>query len=287
MKKITISALGILLMFALSISCRKDNINGDNKGLILGSYITLGSTVNSNLDISNPTSTVAIKVKGSVGVPVVSINIYAATGDPLDSTKWVLIKNVPYADGVQLNVTTAELTTAFGATPLKAGKVYTLQNEVVAKDGTKYSANNTPTNFTSLAGYNMAMTWTATSVCAFVQADAIGTYLVVSDKNWQDFSVGDQIIVSAGPNDSSISFLAYPSLAAGGTNRKPWIVSVNKSIDVATMTTQAVGDYPGAPGSTASATGLVFSCTGYISLKVNITYGGSTYTNQEFILQKQ
>ena len=36
----------------------------------------------------------------------------------------------------------------------------------------------------------------------------------------------------------------------------------------------------------ASAAGLVFSCTGLISLKVRINYGGSIYANQEFILQK-
>src|SRR6186713_1287837 len=190
MKRISISVIGILLMFALAISCRKDNINGDSKNLIGGSYITLGGTLNSNLDISKPASTVSIKIKGTVGEPVTSINVYAATGDPLDSTQWVLIKNVPYTDGVELKVNTAELTTAFGATPLTAGNVYTLQNEVVTKTGRKFSAANTPTNYTSFAGYNMALSWSATSVCEFIQADAIGTYKVVTD-SWEDYGAGD------------------------------------------------------------------------------------------------
>ena len=287
MKNFIISSLGIFLLCTIAASCKKSDVNGDPKKLILGSYITLDSTINSFLDISDGSSSVSIKVKNTVGEAVKSINIYAATGDPLDTTKWVKIKTVDYQDGVVLTVTTAELAAAFGATPLHAGNDYTIQNEIVTTSGRRFSVNNTPSTYNSFPAYNMALTWDATAVCAFVQSDAVGTYKVVSDKDWVDFQTGDVITVSAGPDINSIQFLAYPSPAAGGTNRQPWIVHVDPAKDVATMADQYIGDYPGAPNARASATGLVFSCTGYITLKVNVTYGGSVYKNQKFILQKQ
>ncbi|MBN9382899.1 MAG: hypothetical protein J0H74_19185 [Chitinophagaceae bacterium] len=287
MKRIIISSLGIFLLFGLVFSCKKNDINGDSKTLVGGSYITLDSTINSFLDISTSTASVSIKVKNTVGEKVASIDVYAATGTPLDTSKWVKIKTVAYADGVVLNVTTAELATAFGATPLSPGKSYTLQNQITTASGRKFSVNNTPSNYNSFPAYNMALTWQATAVCPFVQADAIGDYKVVSDKNWQDFSVGDIITVSAGPDQNSLSFLAYPSPAAGGANRQPWIVNVDPAKDVATMKDQYVGDYPGPVHANSNATGFVFSCTGLITLKVNVNYGGTIYANQEFILQKK
>lgn len=288
MKRIIISSLSIFLVLGLVFSCKKNDINGDPSKLVGGSYITLDSTINSFLDISTSTASVSIKVKNTVGEKAAGITIYAATGTPVDdTTKWVKIKTVPYADGMVLGVTTTELATAFGSTPLAAGNVYTLQNVVTTASGRRFSVYNTPSNYNSFPAYNMALTWTATAVCPFIQADAIGDYKVVSDKNWQDFSVGDIITVSAGPDANSLSFLAYPSPAAGGTNRQPWILHVDQVKDVATMANQDIGDYPGPVHSKASATGLVFSCTGLISLKVNVDYGGTPYSNQEFILQKK
>jgi len=286
MKRIIISSLGIFLLFGLIFSCKKNDINGDSKNLIGGSYITLDSVVNSFLDISNATANVSIKIKNTVGEKVESINVYAATGDPLDTTKWVKIKNVAYSDGVVLTVTTAELSAAFGATPLAAGNSYSIQNEIVTASGRRFSVHNTPSTYNSFPAYNMALTWNATAVCAFNQADAIGTYKVVTDA-WADFSAGDQITVSAGPDANSIQFLGYPgpAYAAAGT-RQPWIVHVDAATDVATMTDQYIGDYDGGPASRATATGLVFSCTGLISLKVNVNYGGTIYANQKFVLQK-
>jgi hypothetical protein len=287
MKKLIILSLGILLLSGLFVSCRKEGQNGDPKTLIGGSYVNLDSTINAYLDISDPTKSVSIKLGKTVGEAIKSVNIYAATGDPLDSTKWVLIKNVPYTEGVVLAVTTGELTAAFGSTPLAAGNTYTIQNEVVTASGRRFSAHNTPTNYTSFKVYNIAFTWSAIAVCAFNQADAIGTYEVTYDNDWQDFQNGDKITVTAGPDANSISFLAYPSPAAGGVNRQPWIVKVDPATDVATMTTQVIGDYgTSSVGTTGSATGLVFSCTGLISLSVNVTYAGSLYSNLKFELKK-
>jgi len=285
MKKLIITCIGIGIILLTLHSCKKSFINGDSKELVSGSYLTLTKTINGNLDFSSPTATVSIQV-GSKGDPVASVNIFAATGDALDSTTWKLIKTVAYTEGMTLVVSTAELAKALLPASIAPGTQYVLQNEVVTKDGRKFSALNTPTNFTSFPAYNFALSWNATAVCAFTQASSTGTYKVVKD-DWADFNVGDLITVSAGPDAGSIQFLAYPSLAYGGTNRQPWIVKVDAASGAATMATQYIGDYPGTPNTKGAATGFVFSCTGVISLKVDVNYGGTLYAGNQFTLQKQ
>jgi len=282
---IAIVSIVILLTGAL-VSCRKDVINGASKDLVLGSYLTLKQKINTNLNFSSPTATVSIRT-GSYGSPVASVNIYLATGDALDTKKWKLIKNVPFADSATLVVTTAEISAALAPGSIQPGNQYVLQNEVVTKDGRKFSAANTPTNYTSFPAYNIAFSWNATAVCAFSQANSIGTYKVVYDGDWVDYKTGDLITVTAGPDANSIQFLAYPSeVLGGGTNRQPWIVKVDAATGGATVADQFVGNY-GSTVARVKASGFVFSCTGFITLSVDVNYGGSIYAAQKFTLQKQ
>lgn len=286
MRKILIMSVSIAVFLSTALySCKKGSINGDKDELIQGSYLTLTKNINGNLDFSKPTATVSIQV-GSKGSAVASVNIYAATGAALDSKTWKLIKNVPFTEGVELVVTTAELAAALAPATIKPGTQYVLQNEVVTTDGRKFSAANTPTNYTSFPAYNFALSWKATAVCAFSQANSIGTYKVVYDGDWVDFSTGDPITVTAGPDGNSIQFLAYPSVAAGGVNRQPWIVKVDPASGAATVADQFAGNY-GSVVSRVKATGFVFSCTGLITLSVEVNYGGSIYAGNTFTIQKQ
>jgi hypothetical protein len=273
-------------------SCRKKDISGDYNKLILGSYITLDSTINANLDVANAASAVSIKVAKTVGVPVASVNVYAATGSgPEDTTKWVLIKNVPYSDGVVLSVSTAELSAAFGSTPLAPGNLYVLQNQVVTKDGRKFSVANTPDTYNTFPKYNMALTWYATAVCAFVQSESAGPYKVVNDKSWVDYHTGDAITVLAGPGPNQINALIYPStILGGGTQQVNTIIDVDPATGAATVAKQQTGYYGSAsPGNlvTVSGSGFVFSCTGLISLTFTVNVGGTDYTNIPFSMQHQ
>lgn len=289
MKKIIISSLFIGLVFLTLHSCKKGFISGDASSLVLGSYITLDSTINASLNISSPTSAVSISIKGFVGSPVASINIYAATGaSSTDTSTWVLIKNVPYTAGVVLSVTTAELSAAFGTVPLAAGNEYTLQNEVVTTDGRKFSVSNTPSTYNSFPAYNMALTWYATAVCAFVSTDAAGAYKVVTD-TWVDYYPGNLINVAAGPGANEISFVMYPGTGAGGIDQVAAIVDVDPVTDIATIKPQFTGYYGSAtPGNkvTISGTGLVFSCTGYMTFTMTINVGGTDYAGYVFQAQK-
>lgn len=287
MRKNIFAFLGIASIVLLGIySCKKNNINGDSKDLIPSTILTLTKNINGNLDFSNPAATVSIQVgsKGG-GAPIESVNLYLATGDALDKTKWKLIKNVPFTDGVTLSITTAQISAALAPDVIEAGNQYTIQNEAVLKDGRKVSALNTPTNFSSFPAYNIIYSWKATAICPFIQADAVGTYAVVYDGDWVDFNTGDLITVTAGPDANSLQFLAYPSPAAGGSNRTPWILKIDQPTGNTTVADQFVGNY-GSVVARVSATGFVFSCTGFITLSTTVNYGGSLIPAL-FTLQKQ
>jgi hypothetical protein len=293
MKKLIITFLSIGLLSVLFPSClKKSEISGDMSALVLGSYVTLDSTINSNLDFSNASSAVSIKIKGKVGSPVASINIYVATGsDPLDTSGWKLIKNVAYSDGVILSVSTTELTNALAPNPIAPGTQYVLQNQVVTKDGRKFSVANTPSTYNSFPAYNMALTWFATAVCVFNQTDAAGTYKVTYDDDWKDYHDGDLITVSPGPGPNEINALIYPSIVlGGGTGQVNTIIDVDPATDVATVKSQFTGYYgPSDPANkvTVSGSGVVFSCTGYISILFNVNIGGSNYGGIHFRMQHQ
>jgi len=287
MKKIIISSLAVALTMGVISSCRKSDINGDSKNLVPGSYITLDSVITENLDFSKPTAAVGITV-GSKGSPIASVDIYVAKNpdDAKDSSKWVKIKNVPYTDGVTLSVTTAEMVNALAPDTIAPGTQYVLQNVVNTKDGRKFSVLNTPDTYNSFPAYKMAITWKATATCPYVESQSVGNYTVAKD-SWADFTnPADVIAVSAGSTANTLTFLGYPAPEAGGTNRQPWLLTIDPVSGAVQMANQFVGDYPGAPGSNASATGFVFSCAGGISLNVTITYGGTPYP-ATLILKKQ
>ena len=288
MQRKIIALLSIVVFFAAGLySCKKDNINGDKKDLIQGTYLTLKKSINSNLDFSNPAATVSEAV-GKYGLDVQSVNIYVATGDALDTKTWKLIKNVPFADSTLLVVSTAEIAAALAPATIQAGNQYVLQNEAVTKSGDKYSAGNTPTNFTSFPAYNFAFSWNATAICPFSAATSAGSYKVVTD-TWVDYSVGAPITVTAGPGANQISYIMYPGPAAGGTNIVPTVVDVDPATGAATVKLQTTGYYGSAtPGNLVkvSGSGYVFSCTGAINLKMTINVGGSDYSGYVWTIKK-
>jgi hypothetical protein len=288
MKKIIYILSGLALLISGLYSCRKDNINGDSSTLILGSYITLEKVNNANLNFSDPAATVSIDVK-EFGSPVASVNVYLATGsNTFDPAGWKLIKNIPYSgDVTTLTVTTAEIAAALAPDAIEPGNQYTLQNEVVTKDGRKFSNANTPTNYQSFPAYNMALNWNATAVCAFDAAASAGTYKVVAD-SWVDYHAGDIITVTAGPGANQLSFLTYPSTTIGGsTDNVPTVVDVDATTGAVTIAKQPTGHYGDGTATEVGGTGFIFSCTGGINLSIDVYYGGDKYAAQTFTLQKQ
>lgn len=291
MKRIIISIVGIGCVAVLLHACSKKNISGDSSNLILGSYITLDSTINGILDVGNSTSTVSIKVGKYVGSPVSTVNIYVATGSNSEDTSgWKFIKSVAYSSGMVLSVSTDELSKALGANPAPGNK-YILQNQVVTTDGRKFSTYNTPDTYNSFPAYNMALTWYATAVCAFTGGMA-GDYYLTKDV-WNDYgaSASNPVLIPGavkdGPGANQISIYVYPGKPAGGVETGPMIVDVNPVTGAATIEKSDIGNYGSSSSETiATGTGFVFDCVGVIDLSITFNYGGTPYANQEMILQK-
>lgn len=280
-----------LLLFAsltliLFTRCNKASVNpifdSDYK---VGSYLTLKSTDNVNFDFSDLSKFVGITV-GQFGSSVSKVNVFVVD-DASSNNTWTLVKSFDFTgDSIQLHVTGNEIANALGYTSADflPGNTLTFYNQVVTADGTTYDLNNAGAN-ASAPDLNSVFSWTAYIVCPFIAADAAGTYEVVED-DWADYSPGDLITVSADAATNQISFLGYPSTAAGGQNQKNTVVDVDPATGEATIASQETGDYSGTSAA-VSGSGFVFSCTGVITLTITVDYGGTPYAGQKFVLQKQ
>jgi len=299
MKKLLIILSIFSLVTAIS-SCKKTggaiNPLADVKNLTVGSYLVLDSTLNLNFDNSAmTTSTVGVTVSGYKGGEAVDhIDVFAAAGSTYDTTQWHKIKTVAYSgNGTKISVTGGELATALGADPnsFVAGSFYTFYNRLYTKSGRSFDVNNTGNNSGSglITGpyYNGAYFFTAYITCPF-SGPVAGTYEVIAD-DWQDWQPGDHVQVTDGPGPNQVNLSqVWPN----GTVVSPLIVNVNPANGVATVPKVTFGNYGGATQYTAEGAGAndvagyIFSCTGYITLSIDIQGGGTDYGPNRLILQK-
>jgi hypothetical protein len=281
MKQYSLNLFLILILAGFACS-KKDSLVDPDK-LEIGSYLTLVKENNTTIDFGDlANSTVSIEV-GSKGTPVDKVNIYVSETPTIDKTQWKLLKSLPFTEGMKLEVKASEIATALGKA-IEPGNTYALYNEVVTTDGRTFSSANTDTDFEGQAGYNMAMSWTATTTCPYDQSVFDGTFTIVQD-TWQDYAPGDFVEVSAGPGENKITIYVYPS-PAYGSNQQGVVLNVDPATGNVTIPKQVVGDYGDVTDVTMEGTGSVNSCQGTITLTdVIINYGGTEYP-VELVLKK-
>ncbi len=298
MKKI-VNLLGIAAVLLFAVSCKKTDMTNplgsiDNFGK--GAYITLNSNINLNLNYAQvATSKVGVKIdQYNNGNDVDKIKLYVVAGSNIDATKWKLVKTVTYTgNGTELSATGTEIGTALGVPPssLSPGTFYTFYNQIITKSGETYDINNTNSALESGSFYNACFRWTASVVCPFV-APMAGTYKVVQD-DWQDWSPGDLVQVTDGPGANQLNLgKVWPNAAYGNVTATPLVVTVDPATGTATIPASPAGvfwatGYPGSASTGAGSTGLVFSCTGRISLSIRLLYNGGDQGFNKLILQKQ
>ncbi len=277
-------------------SCKKaENVNplADVANLGVGSYITLASTENVNLSYNTPTSMVSIKVdqyKGGGGA-IDQIVLYVVEGSNGNPTAWKKIKSVPYTGpGTVLSATSQDVATALGVSvaSLTPGNFYTFYNQVVTKDGKTYDLSNTLGALESNSNYNAVFRWQAFVTCPFA-GPVGGAYKVVQD-DWADWSPGDVVTVLDGAANQINLSKIWPNPAYGDVS-SPLIVNIDPATGTAKVPKVTFGiNYPGtatAQGAGAGdVAGYVFSCTGYITLNMLVTYNGSSQGNLKLVLQK-
>lgn len=274
MKKTYSFSIIFLLLVTLSISCNKPEDFYDEIGK--GAYLTLVKTNNTLLNAVDANSSVSIVVN-SVGEPVESVNLYVAKTNTTDQTKWKLIKNFPFSGETTLTATNAQIATALGLTPgnLAPGSVFFLYNEVVLKDGRKFStANTSALDLESQPAFNISSVWSATVVCPYNSATIAGNYAVVQD-DWEGYTVGDIVQVTAGPGANQVNLSQVWPNAANGSVPSPLLLNVDPPTGIVTIPVNVhFGDYSafGFQAFTgAGSSGFIFSCTGQISINVRIS----------------
>jgi hypothetical protein len=284
-------------LFGLIIlsSCKKSEVQNplaDVANLSIGSYITLASTVNVNLSFNTPASTVSIKVDQYTGSGEVDkIVLYVVAGSNGDPAAWKKIKTVPFTGaGTVLSATSQEIATALGVavSALTPGNFYTFYNQVVTKDGRTFDLSNTIGALENNSNYNACFRWQAFVTCPFAGPVA-GNYRVVQD-DWVDWLPGDVVAVTDGPGANQINLSAIWPNPAYGNIVNPLIVNIDPATGTAKVPLVTFGAYsPLATARGAGAgdvAGYVFSCTGYITLTMLVTYNGSSQGNLKLVLQK-
>lgn len=280
--------LAICSIVILLTSCSKAKNFYDEVGK--GAYLTFVSS--SVLMKSNDANSAVNLVVNAIGSNVESVNVYVATTSTLDVTKWKLVKNIPFSGQTTLAVTNTNLATVLGLTAgnLPPGTVFYLYNEIVTKDGKKFSSANTSApDLENQPAFNTAMKWTATTVCAFDAAIAPGTYKVIRD-DWQDWNVGDVVTVTTGPGANQVNLSQVWPNPSFGAVVSPLLLTVDPNSGTVTVADNVTfGDYGTYKAITAAgSSGFVFTCTGVINIKVHINappFGDQGISN--LILQKQ
>ncbi len=297
MKKFLIGLIAAGACFALLDSCKKTggNINPltNVNNLGLGTYLVKDSSVSANLNTSSGTSTVGIIAhQYPSGEAVDHIVIFAEKGTSYDTTTWKKVKSVQYTAGskVPLTVSTIELATAYGtsASSFTPGTLFTFFLRAVTKSGKTFDINNTADNggggLVTGPAYKSALSFTAYVVCPFT-GGMTGTYKVIRD-DWADWNAGDLVQVTDGPGANQIDLeKVWPNVAYGSVI-KPLLVNIDPATGAASVPKVDFGAYPTVT-SAAYGSGYVFSCTGYITLNIDVIYGGGDQGGLSLILQKQ
>ena len=296
MKKIFNKILVAIAFTALVSSCQKDDLANNNpfvdvNNLGKGAYVTLNSSTNVNLNFAAiDASTVSVKIDAyDNGVKIKEVKLYVFKGSSADPKAWKLIKTVPMTGTTTISATGAEIAKAYGTTTaalFAPGQFYTFYHQVVTEDGKTYDISNTLGPLESAAGYKACMRWTAFVVCPFTGGMA-GTYKVIQD-DWEDWSPGALVKVTDGDAGEVNLSDVWPNPKYGDKLGKGLTIKVNAQTGAASLgSTDFFADY-GYTVKATSVSGYVFSCTGYIGVKIGLfATGYGDQGGKNLILQKQ
>ena len=293
MKKILIF-LSLAFLIIGIYSCKKSgeaNPLSDVNNLGIGSYPTLVSNGNLNFNYNVPTSQVSIKID-KYGEDVDKVILYVVEGANSDPASWKKVKIIPFTGtGTVLSATSLEVATALGVTvsSLSPGNFYTFYNQVITKTGKIYDLSNVGSALGSNSNYNASFYWTAYITCPFV-APIGGNYKVVYDGDWQDWNTGDIVVVTDGPGLNQVNLSKVWPNSAYGFVVNPLLVNVDPATGAAKVPLVTFANYGAlatAQGAGANdLAGYVFSCTGYITLTMKVTYNGAPQGSLKLKLQK-
>ncbi len=296
MKKIFNKILIAIAFTALVSSCQKDDLALNNpfvdiNNLGKGAYVTLNSTTNVNLNFAAiDASSVGVKIDPyDNGVKIKEVKLYVFKGSSSDPKAWKLVKTVPMAGTTTIAATGAEIAKAYGTTSaalFAPGQFYTFYHQIVTEDGKTYDISNTVGALESATGYRACMRWTAYVICPFT-GGMTGTYKVIQD-DWEDWAPGDLVKVTDGAAGEINLSDVWPNPKYGDKIGSGLTIKVNAQTGAASLGTTALfADY-GYTVKATSVSGYVFSCTGYIGLKIGLfATGYGDQGTKNLILQKQ
>lgn len=276
LKYILFASMGLLMW-----SCSSDYVLPHNS-VEKGAFIKFDEERNQNVDVTDDGSAFDATVSDPHG-NVTSYDLFASLVTS-DSTyapvKMKTITSFP-ADVV---ITVGEVKSAFGF--FEAGNEVQITAEATRDDGAVFKTENLSGDLLN-PGQAQAMSFSFFGLCPWVQADAVGQYLIVNDGFAGSLDPTALIECVAGPGDNEVTFIDLM--------RHPEAYDVTVSVD-AVSDVVTIAQQPGwnsenfglpyGPG-TLDGEGLFFSCSGLMTVNVNWRVAAGSFGNFPLALQKQ
>ncbi len=190
----------------------------------------------------------------------------------------------------QFNISLEEIMASMGLTldDVVAGDRFEFFGESVSTDGLLVTANSLDDDLLGEPGQKVAYRFNASVSCPFVPAEIEGTYQIVAlgfaGFFGEDLNAPRTVVAGPGENQFTIVEGEYPT-----QNSDPLIVTVDPETGNVLAVNEDGIAFDGVaqgfpPNYYLLVEGSVFSCTGYIDLRLNFTpFSGNPH---DFILQK-
>jgi len=247
-----------------------------------GAFVKFDEQRNQNVDVTNDASAFDATISDPHGnITSLALNACLVTAD---TTLGPVLLQTITSFPADVNISVADVNAAFGT--FEAGNEVQIKASATRSDGAVFTPDDVSGDLLN-PGQAQAMSYSFFGLCPWVQADAVGQYLIVTDGFEASLDPAALIECIAGPGDNQVTFIdlfRHPEMY-------DVVVTVDMVSDVATIEKQEAWncDNFGCPYGVGSieGEGLFFSCSGLMTVSVDHTVAAGSFGINPLALQKQ
>jgi len=260
-----------------------------------GSFVRLDITSAAVLDVTNIATTV---FGGTVSAPAGNVASWdlrvrrVSGGTASDYVPFLNVTSFP----AEFAATPADLAAAFGITTadLIPGDRFDFEAVSVGTDGTVVTFDDFGPNLQGNPAQAQGYRFVTFLSCPFIQADALGTYAILSNDavGFQGTNTTFEVIAGPGGNITMVDPIGH-LLPGDAPDRYNVAITVNAGSGQATVGSTLAYDsghpvFGGTPYGLGNVdgSGFVFSCAGSIVLNLRFTVAAGSFGSTPFVGQK-
>lgn len=269
-----------------AVSCESDYV-APHDTVETGPFVKFGEITSSSMNPSDPNSTYSAEIQA----PSNNVTSYRVIFDFIganDTVQDVFLKELTSFPS-NLSMSVPEIENAAGLAPGTIGPGDRIDVNAVTKNaaGEEFTAANLGADLNN-PGQRQAFMYSVFFLCPWVQADAVGQYLIVRDDFDSTLDPGRLIDCVAGPEDNEVTFI---NIFSHPEEYDVTFTVTDADLAQATVNKQAAWhcDNFGCPYGEGSVegSGLFFSCTGFVTVDLANTVAAGSFGTYRLELQKQ